>query len=254
MPDSRELFLELGCVLRESLLKADTVQRLRSELQLAIERESAAYGDRAAKDYAMLLAAPIYGGALLKLCENRELFAVPNENLGETCIIHVYTSSSLPPGSGNYSSRIHRERSPRYPDIADFIALIVLLDDFTEENGATWYLQGSHKLKEEPAAETFYARAKRLIAPAGSVFYFDWRLWHAGGINRSSSWRHALAMGITPAYYKQKIDLPRAIPAQYAAELDDFALQKLGFFSVPPTSLDEYYAPPEKRPYRQSPV
>jgi ectoine hydroxylase-related dioxygenase (phytanoyl-CoA dioxygenase family) len=61
-------------------------------------------------------------------------------------------------------------------------------------------------------------------------------------------------MGITPAYYKQKIDLPRAIPAQYAAELDDFALQKLGFFSVPPTSLDEYYAPPEKRPYRQSPV
>lgn len=254
MAGRKDLFLQQGYFLCRDILRRDSVEQLRSELETAIAREAAEYGAFAPKDYAMLLAAPIYGGALLHLAEHRELFALPNEVLGENCIIHVYTSSSMPPGSGNYSSRIHRERNPRYPDIADFIGVIILLDDFTEENGATWYLPGSHRHSGTPTEEEFYAGAERLIAPAGSVFYFDWRLWHAGGINRTTVWRHALAMGITPAYHKQKIDLPRAIPAHYAGALDDFGLQKLGFFSVPPASLAEYYAPPEKRTYRQSPV
>lgn len=248
------MFSQQGYILCNSLLSPGSIEVLRSELELAITHETAEYGKFAVRDYAMLLAAPIYGGALLHLAENRELFAVPNEVLGDTCIIHVYTSSSMPPRAGNYSSRIHRERSPRYPDIGDFIGVIILLDDFTAENGATWYLPASHRRTEIPSEEEFYAKAVRLIAPAGSVFYFDWRLWHAGGRNQTTTWRHALAMGITPAYHKQKIDLPRAIPADYAAELDDFGLQKLGFFSVPPSSLDEYYAPPEKRSYRQSPI
>ncbi|GAB4431961.1 MAG: phytanoyl-CoA dioxygenase family protein [Turneriella sp.] len=254
MADRSGEFSEQGYILCEKLLEPGSVEVLRSELCLAIEREAAQYGNCSHRDYGMLLAAPIYGGALLHLAKKRELFAVPNEILGENCIIHVYTSSSLPPGGANYSSRIHRERNPRYPDIADFVGVLILLDDFTADNGATWYLPASHRRPDIPTEEEFYAKAERLIAPAGSVFYFDWRLWHAGGINQTSAWRHALAMGITPAYHKQKIDLPRAIPAAYAAELDDFALQKLGFFSVPPASLEEYYAPPEKRSYRQSPI
>lgn len=249
-----DLFGQKGYILCRNLLSRGLVEILRAELEIAIARETAEYGTCAPRDYAMLLAAPIYGGALLHLAEHRELFAVPNEVLGENCIIHVYTSSSMPPGAGNYSSRIHRERSSRYPDIGDFIGVIILLDDFTEANGATWYLPASHKHSGTPTEAAFYAGAERLIAPAGSVFYFDWRLWHAGGKNQTPAWRHALAMGITPAYHKQKIDLPRAIPANYAAELDDFGRQKLGFFSVPPSSLDEYYAPPDKRSYRQSPV
>lgn len=254
MPDRKRLFHEQGFLLRERLLTRDKVNALRAELEVAIARESEAYGKVAPQNYAMLLAVPIYGGELLHLAEDRELFAVPNEVLGEQCIVHVYTSSSMPPGGGNYASRIHRERNERYPDIPDFVAMIILLDDFTAENGATWYLPASHKQKEAPTVTEFYKRAQRLVAPAGSVFYFDWRLWHAGGVNQTAVWRHALAMGITPAYHKQKIDLPRAIPKAFASQLDDFALQKLGFFSVPPASLDEYYAPPEKRTYRQSPV
>jgi ectoine hydroxylase-related dioxygenase (phytanoyl-CoA dioxygenase family) len=254
MADRRDLFAEQGYILSRNILHPELVGALRAELEIAITREAAAYGTFAARDYGMLLAAPIYGGTLLRLAEHRELFALPNEILGDGCIIHVYTSSSMPPGAGNYSSRIHRERSSRYPDIADFIGVIILLDDFTEQNGATWYLPASHRQPEQPSEQEFYARAKRLIAPAGSVFYFDWRLWHAGSINQTPRWRHALAMGITPAYHKQKIDLPRAIPSEYAASLDDFGRQKLGFFSVPPSSLDEYYAPAEKRTYRQSPV
>lgn len=241
-------------MLRENVLGTGEIAALKTQLAECIERESVARGPEASRDYAMLLAAPIYGGAILELADNRELFIPVNEVLGETCIIHVYTSSSLPPHARNYSARVHRERNDKYPDILDFVALIILLDDFTEANGATWFLPGSHRSKSPPSEDYFYKHALRLIAPAGSVFYFDWRLVHAGGENTTASWRHALAMGITPAYYKQKIDLPRAIPAAAAASLGDRAKQKLGFFSVPPVSLDEYYAPEHLRPYRQKPI
>jgi len=236
-----------GFLICEKLLAESHVSRLRAELAAAIEKEQRP----GHQDHGMLLAAAIYGGEMLNLVEHSPLFAPVNAVLGETCIIHVYTSSSLPPHATNYSTRIHRERSDKYPDIADFVGLIIALDDFTLENGATWYLPGSHRLKTPPTETDFYSEAKRLVMAKGSVFYFDWRLYHAGGENKTSAWRHSLAMGMTPAYHKQKIDLPRAIPEKFAANLGDAAKQKLGFFSVPPVSISEYY---ERTSYRQKPI
>lgn len=244
-----EGFLLLHGVLREAML-----QPLKLQLQSAIEAEAAERGRNEFGGYGMLLAAPVYGGAMLKLVEHESLFSAVNALLGENCIIHVYTSSSVPPQAKNYGGRIHHERSDKYPDIPDFVGMVILLDDFTEENGATWYLPRSHKNRRHPGEDFFYRNAQRLVAPAGSVFYFDWRLYHAGGENKTHLWRHALAMGITPAYHKQKIDLPRAIPAQFAAEINAFAKQKLGFFSSPPVSVEEYFKPVAERSYRQQPV
>jgi ectoine hydroxylase-related dioxygenase (phytanoyl-CoA dioxygenase family) len=36
----------------------------------------------------------------------------------------------------------------------------------------------------------------RVVAPAGSIFYFDPRLWHAGGANKTDKWRHATTLSI----------------------------------------------------------
>ena len=249
-----EKFHTEGSIVLPGVLGADEIAALKLQLESAIAAEAALQRDTAFADYGMLLAAPIHGGALLKLAEHEALFAPVNALLGESCIIHVYTSSSLPPNATNYGSRIHHERSDRYPDIADFVGMIILLDDFSEANGATWYLPGSHKRRERPDEDFFYRNGRRLIAAAGSVYYFDWRLYHAGGENKTHFWRHALAMGLTPAYQKQKIDLPRAIPAEFANEINAFAKQKLGYFSQPPVSIEEYYKPPHERSYRQPPV
>jgi ectoine hydroxylase-related dioxygenase (phytanoyl-CoA dioxygenase family) len=50
---------------------------------------------------------------------------------------------------------------------------------------------------------------------------------------------------------KQRIDLPRALAGCDLAGASERALQKLGFRSRVPASLDEYYAPPERRTYTQ---
>jgi ectoine hydroxylase-related dioxygenase (phytanoyl-CoA dioxygenase family) len=129
---------------------------------------------------------------------------------------------------------------------------LILLSDFTEENGATWILPASHLQEEQPEEAYFYAHAERLKAKRGSVFYFNLRLWHAAGENHSDSWRNALGIGMIRPYMKQRIDLPRAMSAVDMSNVSDFARQKLGFFSVPPSSLEEYYGNAAKKILQRS--
>ena len=42
----------------------------------------------------------------------------------------------------------------------------ILLDDFTSENGATWFLPSSHEMPTPPDEDFFYKNAKRVIAKA----------------------------------------------------------------------------------------
>ena len=86
---------------------------------------------------------------------------------------------------------------------------------------------------------------------AGSVLFFNARLWHAGGDNQTGEWRHALTINMCRPYMKQRIDIPRAMAGMDLAGVSQQARQKLGFFSQPPASLDEYYLPPELRSFRQ---
>ena len=128
----------------------------------------------------------------------------------------------------------------------------ILLDDFTEENGATWFLPRSQWQAEAPSEDDFYKKAQRLIAPAGSVLFFNARLWHAGGDNQTDQWRHALTINMCRPYMKQRIDIPRAMAGMDLSGVSERVRQKLGFFSQPPASLDEYYLPPEQRSFRQA--
>lgn len=240
-----------GYVVVEDIIEQELIEKAKIQLKESIDIESELYGKKSPKDYGMLICCPIYGGSFLEFAMHQRLMSPFNWILGDTSIIYVYTSSSLPPHSNNHASRIHIDRPHYIKDYIEALGCLILLDDFTEENGATWVLPGSHLIEEEPSEDFFYANAKRIIAPKGSVFYFHLRLWHAGGLNTTDSWRHSLGIGMVRGYLKQRIDLPRALRNTDISNISDYGLQKLGFFSQPPTSLEEYYSEPEKRSYRQ---
>ena len=102
-----------------------------------------------------------------------------------------------------------------------------------------------------PDEKFFYANARRVIAPAGSVWFFNARTWHAGGANRSNRWRHALTINMARPWMKQRLDIPRAMAHLDLKLLSAAARQKLGFDAQVPASYDEYYAPPEQRKFKQ---
>lgn len=245
---------EYGFVLVHDVVGPELISQLKPELELAISQEAQNYSNEGYKDYGMLIACPLYGGAFLKLVDERSLMKPFDWILGETCIIYVYTSSSMPPFKKNYSSRIHVDRPYYNMDYMDSMGSLICLDAFTKQNGATWVLPGSHKMKEKPDEEYFYTNAIQIEAAPGSVLYFNLRLWHAGGSNSSDAWRHSIGIGMVKPYMKQRIDLPRAMEKVGidVSGISPFGLQKLGFYSQPPCSLDEYFAPIQDRPYKQA--
>ena len=118
---------------------------------------------------------------------------------------------------------------------------MLLLDDFTEENGGTLFLLGSQQRPEKPEPASFFAQAKRLVAAAGSILLFHPHIWHAGGVNQSSHRRDALTLGFCRPYMKQRLNYP-VMFAERAGHYSEAIKQKLGFNAVSPTSLPEFYS------------
>ncbi len=86
-------------------------------------------------------------------------------------------------------------RAPQEP--YSVVTSIWLLDDFTEKNGATRVVPGSHLLTrlppkpmQDPAAH--HPEEKLVIARAGSVLIFNGHLWHSGTRNNSNLSRRVL--------------------------------------------------------------
>jgi hypothetical protein len=241
-----------GCVLIENVFSKEFTDKARVELNAAIKKEADFHGGTDYKDYGMVLLCAIYGGVFWDVFNNETFTNGLNAIHGDGCIVYGYTSSSMPPNKTNFSRRIHVD-SPRFitPDYFTNTGAMIIVDDFTEENGATWYLPGSHKMEEAPAEEYFLKNAKRLITKAGSIFFLNSRVWHAGGDNFTEDWRHSFTLNICKPWMKQRIDIPRALKNMDITNLSGIAKQKLGFDAQVPANYEEFYAPIEKRKYKQ---
>ena len=80
------------------------------------------------------------------------------------------------------------------------------LDDFTEANGATRIVPGSHRLNRAPRSDEAGVATVPLEAPAGSIVVFESRVWHKTGFNRTPDQRRAgvFAWYTKPIYRAQE--------------------------------------------------
>ncbi|MEJ5961941.1 phytanoyl-CoA dioxygenase family protein [Pedobacter immunditicola] len=149
-----------------------------------------------------------------------------------------------------YVQNIHRDIRSYTGDFKLMIQMMVVLDNFTEENGATYFLSGSHKQEQKPDEKYFYEYSDRAIANKGSIILFDANLWHAAGKNYTDHQRRALTMAFTRPFFKQQMDYPRLLGYELKEELNDDLRQIIGYNSRLPATLHEYYQPIEKRMYQ----
>lgn len=152
--------------------------------------------------------------------------------------------------SGRYVQNVHRDIRSFTGDFKVMIQLMVPLDDFTVDNGATYFLSGSHKVEEKPGEEHFYNNADRAIAKKGSIIAFDANLWHAAGKNYTDLPRRTLTMAFTRPFFKPQLDYPRALGYSFGETLNEHLRQVLGYNARIPENLNEYYQPVEKRMYQ----
>ena len=116
--------------------------------------------------------------------------------LGRPFRLHAFGARDPLPGFGQQG--LHTDwlsRAPKDPYMV--VTALWLLDDFTESNGATRVIPGSHhwpkplpKEMQQPLARH---RDERIVtADAGSVLVFNGHLWHSGTRNASQRSRRVL--------------------------------------------------------------
>jgi ectoine hydroxylase-related dioxygenase (phytanoyl-CoA dioxygenase family) len=149
-----------------------------------------------------------------------------------------------------YVQNVHRDLRSFTGELKLMIQMIVLLDDFTLENGATYLLSGSHKVDVRPDDEYFYKHADRAIAKKGSIILFDSNLWHAAGKNYTDKPRRVLTLSFTKPYFKPQFDFPRFLGYEFGQSLSENLRQVIGYNARIPANLYEFYQPAHLRMYQ----
>jgi hypothetical protein len=106
------------------------------------------------------------------------------------------------PGAGLQA--LHTDWMTREDAKTSFVVTaILMLDDFTNENGATRVVPGSHRFLSVPAL--FATPSKKhpdeikILGQAGSLLLLNGHLWHSGTKNQSKAPRRALQIVLNAA-------------------------------------------------------
>lgn len=239
-----------GFAIVEQIISPQEVAILRDRLQACIDEDLEKWKDQPYQDAWMVHNLMVRGMPFAHLMENELLQAYLSELLGDTCIIYAYTSSSMPPKGTNYSRRIHVDCPRIIEGYITNVGVMIILDDFTPQNGASYFLPNSSLRAEPPTEEEFFAAAEQVYPKAGDAVFFNARIWHRGGVNETEAPRHAVTMNVCRSYMRQRFDYPRLVGPEIVEQLGEVGKRFLGFNVRVPTSLDEYYLPEDQRLYK----
>ena len=138
-------------------------------------------------------------------------------------------------GPGEREQVLHRDQSI-YPLPDDFPDVVVntmwAFDDFTEENGATRLLPGSHRwVDRQPSRDDVPVQA---VMPAGSVAFYVGKLWHGGGANRTDQPRLGVILEYVSAWLRPQENHLLAVPRDTLARVPERLQELLGCNIYPP--------------------
>ena len=223
---------------------------LRESLAAMVAAQRQAQSERTAVDDYMVHNPMMLDPLFLDLLQHPAIVGALDTFLGPTSILYAYTSSSMPAGGSNYSRRIHVDSPRVIPGYITNLGVIVALDDFTDDNGATYFLPRSFERTDVPSEDEFFANARRVYPRRGDLVVFNARTFHYGGVNITDDDRHAVTLNACRAYMRQRFDYPRLVGEAMAGTLSPTLRRMLGFDVRVPTSLDEYYLPEDQRLYK----
>ena len=252
---ARDGYFVLERVLDESFL--EQTRRAMYRAQQAIVRDVGAERLDRAGELGVLRLMMQYEPHFFRFLELAALLEVVDATVSATAIMHLqngfilrsFTTGS--PAPDVFQNSYHRD-FPRY--LNGYVASVNVLfaiDEFREDNGATFVVPGSHQKAEGPTPEHIVEGAVPMLCPAGSMLVFDSTLWHAAGRNSSGRDRLAINHQFTRSFIKQQIDYVRALAAGVIRRLPERSQQLLGWHTRVVTSLDEYYRPEAERLYRR---
>jgi uncharacterized protein YjbI with pentapeptide repeats len=117
---------------------------------------------------------------------------------------------------------------------------MILLDDFTNQNGATEFVPGSQKFKTYPTQKAFDKNKIQLIYPKGTLIIFNGLAWHGSSSNFSYKERVAILGQYLPFFITPMSNLKNCFKKKDIENLDSGLRQLLGIDLVHPVQNLRY--------------
>jgi ectoine hydroxylase-related dioxygenase (phytanoyl-CoA dioxygenase family) len=204
--DQLDEIAEQGFTIVPDAIDLDLVDELVAELD-RLEHELHAVpagndfeGDRTVRIYNLLARGPVFA----QVPVHPAVLPVVEGVLDQGCLISSLSSIAI--DRGETIQPIHADDQlipiPR-PHPAVVCNSMWALTDFTEENGATRIIPGSHLLDHAPDYGRHYDSIAAVM-PKGSVLIWHGSLWHGGGANTTSEPRVGIAMNYCAGYIRQQ--------------------------------------------------
>ncbi len=242
-----------GYTILKDVISKEECELISKKLDILLDKQLQEYGEdrlKLSNDLGTLRMPFADDDYFTKLIINERVLQLVNIILGESAILQLQSAPITDPKIEHDQAHWHEDFYYLKLNSDKVLAMTTLwaIDDFDETSGGTWVVPFTHKLSERPSEQYLQENKIQINAKSGSVIIFDSMLIHSGADNKGNSKRHAVNHIYTRPFIKQSIDLPEYVKEKF--DKDSKISQVLGFWSIPPKSIQEYRVPPEKRTYR----
>ncbi len=200
------------------------LERLERELSI-VPADNLFEGSKTVRIYNLL----VHGPAFERIPVHRNILPIVERVLDRGCLISSLSSIAI--CADEIPQPIHADDQlipiPK-PHVATVCNSMWAITDFTEANGATRIVPGSHLSDHSPE----YGKSYDSIAaemPKGSVMVYHGSLWHGGGRNTTTDRRVGIAMNYCAGYIRQQENQQLGIPRQIAARFEPRLQELVGY-------------------------
>jgi ectoine hydroxylase-related dioxygenase (phytanoyl-CoA dioxygenase family) len=221
-----------GCAIVERLVPTRLLDRARAELEphlAATPVGTDAFSGRRTRRT---------GGLVARSATCRDVLRHPvvldavKALLAHATSYHLHLTQVIAIGPGEPAQQIHRDQwafdffpFPKGYEVQ--CNTIWAMTDFTEANGATRVIPGSHRFEDRRQFEVEDTEPAEM--PAGSVLFYTGALYHGAGANRSDAVRYGLNVTYAVSWLRQEENQYLSCPADVARTLPDDLLRLMGY-------------------------
>jgi ectoine hydroxylase-related dioxygenase (phytanoyl-CoA dioxygenase family) len=219
---------EVGYTIVEDAIESDLLDQLQSELDRLesdlgiVPADNDFEGARTVRIYNLL----VHGAAFERIPVHPNVLPVVEGVLDPQCLVSSLSSIAI--CEGETPQPVHADDQlipipkPHPPTVCN---TMWALTDFTEANGATRVIPGSHTADRSPDYGRHYDSIPAEMS-RGSVLIWHGSLWHGGGANTTPHRRVGIAMNYCAGYIRQQENQQLGIPREVAARFGE-RLQRL---------------------------
>ena len=235
LDEELEQFERDGFVILESVLNASELAEITAALAPYEANRpmgrNAFEGQKSQRVYSLAAKGPPF----LRLAEHPRVMALVESILMPNFLLSTAQSIRLHPGEQQQAW--HTDDAfyfmPRPHRLPLAVSVIWAIEEFTEDNGATEVIAGSHRWGMEHPDEREHDIVTAAM-PAGSAIVFDGALWHRGGTNTSNGTRLAISPQYCQPWLRPQESQLLIVPPDAARACSDRMRSMLGYSIHPP--------------------